>query len=74
MPDGSYLVKTMIGFKIAHINIQSLLPKFDELVSLLHYMALDVLFVTQLMVIPSIVMLPQPSIIVRLWGSGLPQT
>ena len=47
MPDGSYLVKTMIGFKIAHINIQSLLPKFDELVSLLHYISLDVLCVTE---------------------------
>ena len=47
MPDSSYLVKTMIGFKIAHINIQSLLPKFDELVSLLHYISLDVLCVTE---------------------------
>ena len=47
LSNGSYLVKTMSGFKIAHINIQSFLPKFDELLGLLHNMSLDVLCLTE---------------------------
>ena len=47
MPDGAYNLKCAKGHKIAHINIHSLINKFDELCVLIKYTDVDILCITE---------------------------
>ena len=47
MPDGAYNLKCAKGLKIAHINIRSLINKFDEMCVLIKYTDVDILCITE---------------------------